>query len=136
MPRVLVIDDEPIIRRVLVRELRAGFDVVTAKDGEEALLLFAEQHPSAVVTDHRLGGELDGVAVLRAVRDFAPMCVRVLISGCASDATVRQSVGDAVVHTFVPKPWERGQVRSVLEKALGVRPVPAVLDGHLVNDEG
>jgi response regulator RpfG family c-di-GMP phosphodiesterase len=134
--RVLVVDDEPIIRRVLLRELRAGFEVVTARDGEEALLLFAEQQPSAVVADRRLGGELDGIAVLRAVRDFAPMCVRVLISGCVDDVTVSQAVGEAVVHAFVPKPWERGQVRAVLEKALGVRPGPSVLDGHAMNGDG
>jgi response regulator RpfG family c-di-GMP phosphodiesterase len=135
-PRVLVIDDEPIIRRVLERELRAGFDVLAAQDGEEALLLFAEQQPSAVVADRRLGGELDGVAVLRAVRNLAPMCVRVLISGCVNDVTVSRAIGETVVHAFVSKPWQRGQVRAVLEKALGVRPAPASLDGHPMTGEG
>jgi len=61
--RILVIDDEPQITRVLRAALTAqGFDVRTANDPEEGLLVFRDWLPDLVVTDLMMPG-LSGVAV-------------------------------------------------------------------------
>ena len=66
--RILVVDDESeltsLVRRALERE---GFDVVEARDGEEALRLFAESRPDLVVLDIMLPG-VDGFEVCRRLR--------------------------------------------------------------------
>ena len=62
--RILVIDDEPQITRVLRAALTAqGFDVRTANDPEEGLLLFREWSPDLVVTDLMMPG-MSGVEVM------------------------------------------------------------------------
>ncbi|MEY4358980.1 MAG: hypothetical protein RLZZ631_466, partial [Cyanobacteriota bacterium] len=60
---LLVVDDEPAVRRVLVMRLQlAGYRVVCAEDGEQALTLFHQEQPDLVVLDVMLP-KLDGFAV-------------------------------------------------------------------------
>ena len=65
MTRVLIVDDEPAIVR-LVRDYleRAGFEVSTAANGEDALHLFAREHPDLVILDLSLP-VIDGLDVAR-----------------------------------------------------------------------
>src|SRR5690606_8315271 len=69
--RVLVVDDEPQIRRALSTNLGArGYDVLTAATGEEALRVAAERHPEVVILDLGLPG-IDGVEVVRGLRGWS-----------------------------------------------------------------
>lgn len=67
-PTLLVVDDEPAVRRVLAMRLQlAGYTVVCAEDGEQALELFNQEQPDLVVLDVMLP-KLDGFAVCRRLR--------------------------------------------------------------------
>ncbi len=75
---VLVVDDEPQIRRALSTNLGArGYDVLAAASGEEALRLAAERHPDVVILDLGLPG-LDGVDVVRGLRGWSQVPIIVL----------------------------------------------------------
>ena len=77
-PRILVIDDEPQITRVLRASLSAqAFDVRTANDPEEGLRLFSDWQPDLVITDLMMPG-LSGVDICRAIRAKSPTPVLVL----------------------------------------------------------
>ena len=76
--RILVIDDEPQITRVLRAALSAqGYDVRTANDPEEGLQVFKEWPPDLVVTDLMMPG-LSGVDVTRAIRTRSPTPILIL----------------------------------------------------------
>ena len=76
--RILVLDDEPQITRVLRASLSSqGFDVRTANDPEEGLRLFAEWKPDLVITDLIMPG-LSGVEVCRTIRSTSSTPVIVL----------------------------------------------------------
>ena len=76
--RILVLDDEPQITRVLRASLSSqGFDVRTANDPEEGLRLFAEWKPDLVITDLIMPG-LSGVEVCRSIRSTSSTPVIVL----------------------------------------------------------
>ena len=63
---LLVVDDEPAVRRVLSMRLQlSGYRVVCAEDGEQALELFASEQPDLVVLDVMMP-KLDGFAVCQA----------------------------------------------------------------------
>ena len=69
MPRVLMIDDEPGIRKLVTRALSsAGFEVVCAADGTRGLQMAREGHHELVVLDLLLPG-IDGVTVLRRLME-------------------------------------------------------------------
>ena len=68
VPLLLVIDDDAVIRETLARELSlAGYDTLTAADGEEGKELFARHSPDLVITDLAMP-RADGMAVIAAVR--------------------------------------------------------------------
>ena len=73
---ILVVDDEPAVRRVLLMRLQlAGYNVVSAEDGEEALEKFHDEEPDLVVLDVMLP-KMDGFAVCRRLR--AESCVPII----------------------------------------------------------
>ena len=68
MTRVLIVDDEPAIVRLIRDYLeRAGFEVATAGNGEDALQVFARDRPDLVILDLTLP-RMDGLDVARAMR--------------------------------------------------------------------
>jgi two-component system KDP operon response regulator KdpE len=76
--RVLVVDDEPQITRVLRRSLVAHqYDVRTAADGASALDTFHDFHPNLVITDLQMP-EMDGLELCREIRKISEVPIIVL----------------------------------------------------------
>lgn len=81
MPRILIIDDEPAIRDLLVEVFRdAGFEVAWAESGIDGVRLCGEQKPDLVVTDMLMPGK-DGVETILELRRSAPGLPVIAISG-------------------------------------------------------
>ena len=98
--RVLLVDDEALVREVLAEHLEdAGYGVVVAASGAEALaLLAAGEAVDALVTDLSMPG-MDGLAVIRAAQERRPGLPAVLLTGYAGDGAAL-AVGGAVSGTF------------------------------------
>jgi two-component system KDP operon response regulator KdpE len=102
-PRVLVVDDEQQILRALRVILReAGFDVVPAATGEEALDLAALQRPDAAIIDLLLP-DFDGIELARRLREWTDMPLIVLSAVGEEDAKVRALAAGA--DDYVTKPF-------------------------------
>jgi two-component system KDP operon response regulator KdpE len=101
--RILVIDDEPQITRVLRAALTAqGFDVRTANDPEEGLLVFREWTPDLVITDLMMPG-MSGVEVCRAIR--AQARTPVLVLSVRDHERSKVEALDAGADDYVTKPF-------------------------------
>ena len=101
--RILVIDDEPQITRVLRAALGAqGYDVRTANDPEEGLRLFNEWPPDLVVTDLMMPG-ISGVEVCRAIR--ARGATPVLVLSVREHERAKVEALDAGADDYVTKPF-------------------------------
>jgi two-component system KDP operon response regulator KdpE len=117
--RILVIDDEPQITRVLRAALSAqGYDVRTANDPEEALEVFREWPPDLVVTDLMMPG-LSGVDVTRAIRTKS--ATPVLILSVRDHERSKVEALDAGADDYVTKPFSiqelLARVRAHLRRA-------------------
>lgn len=114
-PRVLVVDDEIHIRATLHAILkRAGFEVVTAKDGEEAVRTAREWRPDLVLSDVVMP-RMDGVTASLQILDSLPDCKVVLLSG----------------HAVVRDLWETARERGY-ELDVVLKPIhPVELIEHL-----
>lgn len=78
---VLIIDDDPQFLLTLGAYLEdSGYRVIQAGDGEEGVELFARHHPDVVVTDLRMP-RLDGVGVLRAIKEQSPETPLIVFTG-------------------------------------------------------
>ena len=84
-PLVLVVEDNDRIRKAEAEALSScGYDVLTAADAQEALQLLADSPVDLLVTDIRLPGRADGVALARAVKQSRPH-VKVVVVGADVD---------------------------------------------------
>jgi two-component system, OmpR family, response regulator ResD len=120
-PRVLVVDDEPVVRDVLARYLEHdGFAVDTAADGEEALRAAGERAPSVVVLDLMLP-RLSGLDVLRTLRLDSDVPV-IVLSARASEreriAGLELGADDYVVKPYSPAEVV-ARVHAVLRRSGG-----------------
>ena len=117
--RILIIDDEPQITRVLRAAISAqGYDVRTANDPEEGLELYKEWLPDLVVTDLMMPG-MSGVDVTRAIR--ARASTPVLILSVRDHERSKVEALDAGADDYVTKPFSiqelLARVRAHLRRA-------------------
>jgi DNA-binding response OmpR family regulator len=116
--RVLVVDDEPIVRDVLVRYLRQeGFQVGTAADGASALEVFADTEPDLVLLDLMLP-RIDGFEVFRRIRTGGTPVIMLTARGDETDRIVGLDLGadDYIGKPFSPREVV-ARVRAVLRRA-------------------
>jgi DNA-binding response OmpR family regulator len=137
MTTILVVDDEPIVRDVIVRYLnRDGFETLEAADGEDARRLIETGNPSLVVLDVMLPG-VDGLELCRWIRGRSDLPVIMLTArGEESDRIVGLELGadDYVTKPFSPRELT-SRVRTVLRRAAPTETAPLRLElGDLVLD--
>jgi len=113
--RVLVVDDEPQIRRALATNLRArGYTVDLAEDGERALILAADHHPDLVVLDLGLPG-IDGIEVVRGLRGWSSVPIVVLSVRDGEHDKVEAL--DAGADDYVTKPFGMNELLARMRAA-------------------
>lgn len=119
MTKVLIVDDEPAIVR-LVRDYleRAGFDVSTAANGEDALQLFTRGRPDLVILDLTLP-HIDGLDVARAIRRSGD--VPIIMLTARTEEADRVAGLELGADDYVTKPFSAreivARVRAVLRRA-------------------
>ncbi len=117
---ILLVDDEPNVLAALKRSLMdEPYDIVTAVNGEEALVLMDGTQFKAVISDERMPG-MDGAEFLSIVKDRWPVTVRIMLTGHASVDATMQAVNKGEIYRFFTKPWDdvmlKLAIRSAIEK--------------------
>lgn len=119
--KILVVDDEPQITRVLRRSLGAHrYDVRVAADGEAALELFHDWHPDLIITDLSMPN-MDGLEVCRRVR--AESEVPLIVLSVKGDERAKVSALDAGADDYVTKPFGIEELLARVRAALRRAPV-------------
>jgi CheY-like chemotaxis protein len=85
-PRILCVDDDPVVLAALRRQLRGRYDVVLAVGADEGLARLRDAGPFAVVVSDLHMPGVDGRAFLAAARALAPQVPAILLTGDAADA--------------------------------------------------
>ena len=130
MRRILLIDDESGVLNALLRLLRLTPVVVRGVEWRpridvftsplEALKSAAEVSYDLVVSDFRMP-EMDGVAVLRRMRELQPDCARVILSGYTDLNGLIGAINEARIDRFIAKPWNDFEFVSTLAQVLEIR---------------
>jgi two-component system KDP operon response regulator KdpE len=119
--RILVVDDERQITRVLSRGLMAkGYDVHVAADGELALQTFSDWHPDLVITDLSMP-TLNGLELCRRLRAFSE--VPIIVLSVKGEERTKIEALDAGADDYVTKPFGidelLARIRATLRRAPG-----------------
>ncbi len=136
MTRVLVVEDEPPMRRAMAANLRArGYEVDLAETGERALELAARHHPDVVLLDLGLPG-IDGLEVINGLRGRTSVPIVVLSArGSEPDKVVAL---DAGADDYVSKPFGMDELlarlRAAVRRSTPVDEEPLVTTEHFTLD--
>jgi two-component system response regulator MtrA len=120
VPVLLVADDdEDILALVQLRLSRSGYDVIVARDGEEALRLARERHPDLAVLDWMMP-KATGLEVLRAIRANSATAdiPVVLLTARASETDIQEGL-DAGAVDYIAKPFSPQELATRVHDILG-----------------
>ena len=128
--RILVVDDDPMILELLVTRLDlAGYEVVTARDGHEALKRIPDTHPHAMILDINMP-RLDGFGVLQHLKSTGRiLTLPVMVLTARYQASDVQEAIKLGAIDFLAKPFKDKQLFMRVERLLRSTARPA--DGHL-----
>lgn len=129
MNRILCIDDEPAILRLLTVVLASdGHEVVTATSGREALAIVGRGEIDAVLLDLGLP-DRDGLELIAAIRSLAP--APILVVSARSDVAEKVTALDLGACDYVTKPFDGDEVRARVRAALRSSSPADTTDGVL-----
>ncbi|HUF17742.1 MAG TPA: sigma-54 dependent transcriptional regulator [Thermoanaerobaculia bacterium] len=115
--RILIIDDEEVLRDVLEAVLRReGFEVVLAATGEEGLSLLDNEEIDLVVLDMMLPG-ISGLEALRSIKETNPGLPVIIITAYSSIDGAIDAMKQGAFH-YIPKPFKNEEVVLTVNKAL------------------
>ncbi|HZX96114.1 MAG TPA: sigma-54 dependent transcriptional regulator [Myxococcales bacterium] len=115
--RILIVDDEETTRELFAELLeRWGYDVDQTADGHEALKIASETHPDVIISDLVMP-KLDGLALVRALREEQPDTPVVIITGKGTIDAAVEAVREGVFD-FVEKPLDPARLKVILQRAL------------------
>src|SRR5579863_4361099 len=118
--QVLIVDDEPNLRKILSAQLsRDGYEVMTAEDGEQGLAMLKDHHIDLVITDLKMP-KVDGMMLLRKALEDDPALPVVLITAHGTIDTAVEALKSGAFD-FVTKPLDKDEGRQIVAKALKTR---------------
>lgn len=116
-PRILIVDDEYLIRWSLEKDLQqAGYDTRQSASGEEALAMMEEAEPDVVLLDLRMPG-IDGFKVMEETKKKGISPLFIIVTGVGDVKTAVRAVKDGAVD-YICKPFEIEDVKLRIEMAL------------------
>ncbi len=115
--KILAIDDEPNIRRLIQNEFQLeGFEVTTAKDGEEGLTLFDQQTFDIVLLDIKLP-RMSGIEVLKKLKRKAPLTEVFMITGYGDIKTAVESL-KLGAREYITKPFKLDELITLVKELI------------------
>ncbi len=117
---ILIVDDLDFIKIVLRDILeKSGFRVIgEASNGEDAIRLYQEKRPDAVLMDITMPG-MDGLTALKRIRDIDPAARIIICSALGQQRLIVQAIQQGA-KDFIVKPFQPQRVVSALKKALNI----------------
>jgi diguanylate cyclase (GGDEF)-like protein/PAS domain S-box-containing protein len=114
---LLLVDDEEALLHALQRLFHpAGYRLLSAGSGTEALRLLDEHDVQVILSDHRMPG-MSGIELLARARAANPDCVRMVLSGYADIEAITEAINHGHVYKFLHKPWDNEQLLSNVRDA-------------------
>ncbi|MBN2499091.1 MAG: response regulator [Deltaproteobacteria bacterium] len=116
--RILAVDDEPEILRVLRRTLEEEYEVLTATSGAEALeLIRSTPDIHVLITDQRMP-EMSGIKLIEQAKKTNPAMVRIILTGYTEPKDLIDAINRGEVYRYITKPWELNDLLLTIRNGL------------------
>lgn len=113
--RVLLVEDEAVIREVMAELLEgAGFDVTATCTGDEAAILLAEEVFAVLLTDITMPGHIDGIGLAEHAREAHPGLPVIFVSGRPDSEQRARAIPQPMA--YLPKPYDVQRLVETVER--------------------
>ena len=116
MGKILLVDDEVDILRVLRRYLQDEHEILTAESARDALRIFAKEKPDVIVTDIRMPG-MTGIEMMRRIKSTAADAEFIIVTGHGDLETTTTAL-ELGAADFILKPVDIERLRESISKAI------------------
>lgn len=129
---VAFIDDEPRVLRTLKMQFKRQYNVFATTDPQEFLKIIEENTIHVAVSDQRMP-KMNGVEILRQVKDMSPCTVRVLLTGYADLSAIIASLNQGEIYRYLTKPWKTDELNDTMARAVEYAKVLSRISPELVS---
>ena len=116
--RVLCVDDNPQVLRLLKRQLGDAYDLSIAQTAQDALALMAAAEPFDVIVSDLRMPEVHGLTFLKKARELYPSAERIILTGLPDPATMSVARAAGGAEQLIVKPWTRAELVAAVEHAI------------------
>ncbi|MFQ5861555.1 MAG: response regulator [Candidatus Brocadiales bacterium] len=115
---IMIVDDDEQVLGSLERTFtRLGYNVLTARSGQEGLDILRNENVELIISDIRMP-VMSGVGFLEKTKEIAPDAVRIAITGYADIRAAADAINNVDVFKFILKPWDRYHLEKVVRQGL------------------
>lgn len=115
---VLIVEDEVAHGEAIAEGLkREGHACRVVESGDEAVRSMRSRPPDVIVTDYKLGGDMDGMDVLRKAKELVPDAEVILITAYGDEQLARQALKEENAYDYITKPLDIDDVRDTVNRA-------------------
>lgn len=116
--RVLCVDDNPQVLRLLKRQLENQYDVGIAQTAQDALAQLAEGAAFDVIISDLRMPDVHGLTLLKMARELYPDTQRIILTGLPDPATMSVARAASGAEQLIVKPWSRSDLMLAVENAV------------------
>lgn len=114
--KVIFVDDELLAIKTFERDLKnTDYEVITVRNPQNVLQLIEKEKVPIIVVDYRMP-DIDGITLLKKVRDADPNIISILVSAYADLNVVVKAINEVGIFRAILKPWHREELIVTLEK--------------------
>jgi len=114
---ILYVDDEAVNLRIFKMAFKKAYNVFTAENGHEAMEVLKNEDIHLIITDQKMPG-MTGTELLHNTIGEYPDIIRIILTGFADIDAIVQAVNKCGIYKYITKPYDQGDMRLTLDKAL------------------
>ncbi|MFN3315678.1 MAG: response regulator, partial [Raineya sp.] len=114
---ILYVDDEESNLRIFKINFKRHYKVFTTSEISEAYRILEENPISLIITDQKMP-EMTGTEFLKSIIHKYPDAIRIVLTGFSDIQDIIQAVNECKIHQYVTKPYENGEMKTIIDKAL------------------
>ena len=119
--RVLCVDDDEAVLKLLHRQLSSAYDVTIARSGTEGIVALQEQPPFDVIVSDLKMRQVSGLAFLQRAQELSPSTARIILTGFLDPTTkaTAKSAGRAL--KMLTKPYDVRELRAAIDEGIALK---------------